>query len=414
MRWWPWGKSRQAERRSGLVSISDPVLAQMLGYSSVDGVLVSERTAMTLSAVFRAVSLVSGSIASLPLRTLIKSAGGETRPVDSFLDNPGGTRYTPFEWKQLVLLHLLLHGNAYIHKIRNPLGAILEMHPIHPLAVSAVWDFSRPGGKRFDVQLLVAGANGQPVAVTRQMDSRDLIQIMGISFDGLKGVSPISLARTSLSTGIQGDQAASKQFSNGAMISGMVTPDDEDEPDPDETKALKREVNNAITGVENAGGIAVLNRRLKFTPWTLSAVDAQFLESRTFSVDEVGRWFGVPPHLLGLTEKSTSWGQGIAEQNRGLARYTLTSWTSPFQERLSRELVNGQQAEFDYSGFVKPSPEDEIKLVLEQVNGGLITPNEGRKIRNLPPITDGTGDTLRLPPGSNPPSNEDQPEKVAA
>jgi HK97 family phage portal protein len=143
----------------------------------------------------------------------------------------------------------------------------------------------------------------------------------------------------------------------------------------------------------------------------LSAVDAQFMASRAFSIEEVGRWWGIPAHLLGQVEKQTSWGTGVAEQNRGLALYTLTPWTTRIEQRCTRLLGRSRIAEFDYSAFLAPSVADEIRLLLEQVNGGLLLPNEARRIRNLPPVAG--GDVLRVPAGAAnpnapaPPSEED-------
>jgi len=399
-------KPAQETRSTHSVSIADPVLLAMLGHASDGSAVVSESTALTLSAVFRAVSLVSGSIASLPLRTLTETDGQKVR-AKSFLDSPGGRdrRFTASEWKQLVTVHLLLHGNAFLQHIYNGAGQIVALYPIHPLSVDVEWDSKRPGGKKFTVHL----ENGKKV----ELDSTGLTQIMGLSLDGLRGLSCIAQARMSLSTAISGDRQAGRQFSSGASIAGFVTPKNaESELEGDEPATVKSAVNKAFTGPENAGSIAVLSKSLEFHAMTLSAADAQFIESRTFSIDEVGRWFGVPPHLLGLTEKSTSWGQGIAEQNRGLARYTLTSWTTPIQERLTLLLPTGKTAEFDYTSFVKPSPEDEIQLLLNEVNGGLITPNEARRIRNLPPIPG--GDVLRLPAGMGPAGSPPNSEGNAA
>lgn len=394
MRLWP---SKKVETRSH--SIADPSLALLFGYTPVDGVTVSESTALTLSAVFRAVSLISGSIASLPLRTLEESEDGTKQRVPSFLDFPGGRdRLTPFEFKELVLVHLLLHGNAYLQHIYNGAGALTALHPIHPSQVTPEWDESRPGGKVFKVR---TNSNGQNQ--TLEFDASSMTQIMGVSLDGLTGLSPIAAARLSLGTSLSGDKAANRMFRNGAMVSGLVTPGDGEDLTEPEALTVKESINRNILGAENAGDIAVINRKLNFQQWQMSAEDAQFLQSRTFQVDEVGRWFGLPPHLLGLTEKSTSWGQGIAEQNRGLSRYTLTPWTERINERLTRLLPPARTAEFDYSAFVKPSPEDEIKLLIDQVNSGLLTLNEARKIRNMPPVTG--GDVTRLPPGSLPPED---------
>lgn len=377
----------------------------MLGFGSANGIpLISEQTAMTLSAVWRSVSLVSGSVGQLPMRTLLTNRDGTRERSGSFLDNPGLDYQTPFEWKELATIWLLLHGNCYAQHIYNNAGALAGLNLIHPLAVCPEKDPSKVGGRKYTVTLY----DGD----TREFDGRTMTHIMGVSLDGVSGLSPITVARLSMATGLAGDRAANRQFVNGALVSGLVTPDADEDLTEDEAKTARKMIRDSITGVENAGDVAVINRRLKFQQWQLSAEDAQFLQSRTFQIDEVGRWYGVPPHLLGLTEKATSWGQGIAEQNRGLARYTLSPWTTRFEQRLSRLILGRKHVEFDYAQFVAPSPEDEIRLLLEQVNGGLITPNEARRVRNMPPVPG--GDQLRLPAGAGaPPAAGDDDEDQA-
>jgi HK97 family phage portal protein len=420
--WWnpfsevtaPYQPAEEMEERAAQYSVAstDPAfLSMMAGYSMVTGAAVSEQTAMTLSAVFRAASLVSGALGQLPLRTLIENATGQTERSSSFLDNPGGDRYIPFDWKQMITLHLLFHGDAYLQHIRNAAGALVWLNPIHPSCVEPEWNESRPGGKTFTYTDMYG---------KRQIfDASNMTQIMGPSFDGLTGIGVISKARLSLGTALSGDKAAFRTFQSGAMISGLVTPaDDGEDMEEEEAKEVKKTINRVMSGPENAGDIPVFNKRLKFQSWQLSNTDAQFLESRTYSIDEVGRWFGVPPHLLGLVEKSTSWGQGIQEQNRGLARYTLMNWTTPIQEHMTRLVPTGKKAEFDYKAFVKPSPEDEIKLLLDQVNSGLLTLNEARDILNLAPLPVSingvpTGaDLPRIPAGAQSPAevSNDAPE----
>lgn len=395
--WTPPEPAPEPERRASY-SIADPAVAALLGYQPLDGMHVSETTAMNLSGVFRAVSLVSGAVGSLPLRTLETDQDGQTRRVGSFLDDPGHGRYTPTEWAELSMVHLLLHGNAYLQHIYNGAGAITALYPVHPPCVAVDWD-DRPGGKKFEVSVM--GPNGEPRSQT--FDARTMTQIMGPSLDGLVGISALHAGRLSLGTGIAGEKAANRQFRNGAMISGLVTPaDTEEDLSEDQAIQVKSMINQVISGPERAGDIAVMSQALKFTPWAMSATDAQFLESRLFSVDEIGRWFGVPPHLLGLTEKSTSWGQGIAEQNRGLARYTLTPWTNRIEQRMTRLLPSRRKAEFDYTAFVRPAPEDEIQLLIAEVNSGLLTLNEARAIRNMPPVPG--GDAIRTPAGAAPPA----------
>lgn len=384
--WLPW-------RRQANISASDPILAEMfsVGPPSYAGVQVGESSALGLSAVWRACALISGTLASLPLRTVREADGTRTR-VSSFLDNPGGPDGpTKFEWTESLLLHLLLHGNAYLAHVFNGAGALAALVPIHPLAVSVEWARTVPGrapvpgGKLFTATL--------DDGTRKTFDATTMTQIMSMSLDGLRGMSVITAARNSLGTAIAGDRAAAKMFGNGALLSGLVSADDD--VDADEAKVIKDALDAKVSGWENAGQIAFVNRKMKFTPWTMSAEDAQFLQSRQFQIEEVARWFGVPPFELMQTEKQTSWGSGVEAQQRGLARQVLGPWAQRIEQRLSRLLPSPRFATFDFTGLEKPTPEQEIGLLIQQVKGGLITVNEARRIRNMPPITG--GDVLALP-----------------
>lgn len=403
MRIWPFRRFPRIQRRAatrGPFSISDPLLGAMLGWSAgnYSGETVTEDTALTLSAVYRATALVAGAIAGLPLETLQTYPDGTVLPVGSFLDNPAGPdRQTPFEWAELVGVHCLMQGESFLQHIYTRGGAICGLNPVHPLAVSVEPDERVPGGKRMKVDL---GAGLDDGERWREFDSTTMTHIVGMSLDGLRGCSPITLARNGIGTGLAADKAAAKLFSQGAMISGMVTPDEDVEEG--DAELIKADIQARVLGTGNAADIVVMNRRLKFTPWQLSAEDAQFLQSRVFQVEEIGRWWGVPPHLLGLTEKATSWGQGIAEQNRGLARYTLSTHTNRIEQRLSRLVPSNRRAKFNYSEFTRSSPEDEQAGLIAAVNAGLLTPNEARRRINLAPMPG--GDVLRIPAGAAAPA----------
>lgn len=388
MKWWPWWR----RERNQTYSISDPILAEFLsvGAPNYAGVAVSEASALGLSAVWRATALISGTTAGLPLRTLRDVDGTRTR-VGSVFDDPGAVvGLTPFAWKETLLLHMLLNGDGFLRHVLNGAGGLAGLAPVHPACVQVDWAPELPGGKKFTVTL---------VDGTRETyDARTMTQIMGPSLDGLRGMSVVSVARNSLGTAIAGDRAAAKMFRDGALHSGMVTP--EEDVTEDEAKTIKESLNAKTAGWENAGEIAVINRRLKFTPWTMSLEDAQFMQSRQFQIEEIARWFGVPPHLLMQTEKQTSWGTGVAEQNRGLSRFSLAPWANRVEQTLSRLLPTPRFVEFDFAGLERPTPEQEIDLLLKQIAGGMMTVNEARKIRNMDPI-DG-GDVLKGQSNSEP------------
>lgn len=387
-----------------LISISDPAAAALfrVGAENFSGVVIGEATALALSAVWRSVSLISGTLASLPLKTLADDPAGQRKRVSSIFDAPSGaydeTQWawqTPFAWKETVLLHLLLHGNAYLLKMINQAGGLVALVPVHPLSVTILEPTAEDrrlgnmpaGGKWFRMGL----TGGDSV----MLDATKMVHIPAISADGIRGLSPLQVASNSLGTASAGDRAAAKQFSSGAMISGLVSP--EDDLESSDVTEIKNQLNRNVNGWENAGTIAVVNRRLKFTPWAMSAVDAQFLQSRQFSIEEIARWWGVPPFELMQTDKQTSWGTGIEAQQRGLGRTVLAPWAMRFEEAVTPLLGGARFVEFDFSGLERPDPATEIGLLIQQVDAGLLTLNEARKIRNLPPVVGGD-----VPRGASP------------
>jgi HK97 family phage portal protein len=397
-------QDQPAETRAAY-SIGDPALAEFLGMqgTTLAGVQVNESTTLGLTAVYRAVSLIAGTIAGLPLRSLRTAPDGSRERVATFLDNPAGpgADRTQYEWVELVMTHLLLHGNAFLQPLYNGAGAVVGLNPILPSAVAVKpiqteeerANYGGPDGayhKWFEVSL----ADGRKVTLT----CADLHHIPALGTDGLRGLSPIEVHRQALGTGIAADRAAARLFGSGLLLGGMVSGDDGlSREDAEEALA---QLKAKMAGADHAGDVAFINAQLKFTPWTIAPADAQFQEGRSYQIEEVCRVFGIPPHKLGLTEKQTSWGTGVAEQNRGFARDTLMAWTSRLEQRLSRLLPRPTVAEFDYSGLLQGAPEVEIPLLIEQVEAGLLLMDEARRIRNLPP----------LPAGSSPPARSAEPE----
>lgn len=393
MKWWRRWFGRQ--ERSATYSISDPQLAKLFAAAwapNHSGVEVTEASALTLSAVFRAVALISGTVASLPMQTIRQTPVGRMQ-IGSFLDDPGGRHGpTAFGWKETTLCHLVLHGDAFLAHVVNGLGAVVGLEPIHPLCVSVRWATRRERESGDVVGLKVYTATLLD-GTRMDFDARTMTQISYLSLDGLRGLSPIAIARNSLGTAIAGDRAAAKLFNHGGLMGGLVTPMDDD-LEAEEARAIQAEINRDMSGWENAAKIPVVNRRLQFQPWTINAEDLQFLQSRQFQIEEIARWFGVPPHLLMQTEKQTSWGQGVESQNRAMGRTVLLPWTIRIEEALSRLLPRPQSVRFDFAGLERPTPEAESALLIAQTTAGIRTLNEARHALNLPPLPG--GDVLRI------------------
>lgn len=357
-------------------SVADPALAGWfgIGNASYAGVNVTETNALGSAALWRAVSLIAGTIASLPLRSYRRGDDDTRTRIRTFLDDPGlAVGLTVFEWVELVLTHLLLYGNAYLLHVYNGAGAIAGLQPIHPALVSVQRD--RDVGKVFRV---TTDDNRQEIYTPI-----DLTHLMGLSTDGWKGLEPLHLLRQPIGTGLAGDRAAARLFSSGLLLQGLVTT--EDDVTEEEAKQIKAGLDSKIAGWDAAGGVGFVNRNLKFSAWSMKADEAQFLEARQFSVEEIARAYGVPKVLLAQDGAST-WGSGIAELVRGMQRFTFAPWTSRIEQRLTALLPRPQYVEFDYAGLLQPAPAEEIGLLLQQVDAGLLTLDEARRLRNLPPL----------------------------
>jgi HK97 family phage portal protein len=383
---WPW--SRPEEQPHALISVADPTLAALFtpgGFTDIDGISVSETNALGLSAIYRAVNLVAGTLASLPFKSFREDEAGIRKTVPSVFDDPDPGGQTQYEWMETAFAHLILYGKAGALKVRTEAGGLTALPLVHPTSFQVLLptpeDYASGNLPAGGLWFVVGLANGRE----SRLDANDFWYVPGLALNGKVGAGLLTYARRSLATSIAGDRAAGSQFQNGAMISGLATPADEYDI-TDDVAEIRRELDNNVQGYANAGRIAVINRRLSLQPWQMTNTDAQFLQSRSFQIEEVSRWTGVPPHLLMSSEKSTSWGTGLEEQNRAMARTVLAPWANRFEQRASRLLAKPRWAEFDFHGLERPAPDVEIDLLLKQVAGGLLTLNEARAIRNLPPL----------------------------
>ncbi len=370
------------EERS--ISISDPAFVEFfqIGAPNYTGVTMGEHTAMTISAVWRGVNLLASTVASLDGGVFVDDDDGFPDQVpQSFMDDPGrAAGLSRFEFWETVVAHIVIHGNAFLLHVYNQAGALAGLWPIHPLAVTV---------DRDEITLTKSYTVHQTNQAQRVFGDEDLLHIPGLSTDGIRGLSLVQIAKNSLGVTVAGERASARVFGNGAIHAGLVTPKEGETFDTDQAETIKEGLRAKVAGWDNAGEIAVINRRLDFTPWTMTLEDAQFLESRQFQIEEVARWLGIPPFELMQTEKQTSWGTGIEAQQRGLSRQVVGPLVKRIEARLLWILARRRYYAFDFTSLERPTPEVQTALTVSQHGAGLITRNEARARLQLRPVPGG-------------------------
>lgn len=358
-----WNRSVSRSVNGPSFSVSDVQLAEFLGVSGTNdaGVNVGEWSALGLTAFWRCVSIIAGTLAGLSQPTYEGDPDEDPETwtkVPGFLDSPGGPWFSPFEWRETVFLHLAVHGNAFLLRVYNDGGALAALFPVHPSLVSVRWW----GGQRlYSVTIPMESPLGG--GELHQYTEAEIVHVRGMSGDGLRGYSPISVARNSLGTGLAGDQAAARMFSNGLLLGGLVSAPDVNEA---QAQAIKTSLKAKLGGSANAGDIAVINTSLTFSPWTMNAHDAQFIEARQMQVEEVARLMGIPKVLLAEDGAST-WGSGIAQLDQGMAKYTFTQYTNRVASRIRQAgdiLAEGQFVHTNYTDLFKGTPLEEAQLAV--------------------------------------------------
>lgn len=316
------------------------------GIPGGSGVPVTEATAMGLTAYLRAISLISSSLAMLPVRVYYRDSR-RLVAQRTVLDSPSPTQ-TPFEFWQTWQMHQLSWGNAYGFKIRDGSGTVRRIRQIHPSRVS-VTDAEGSGMKLFDV----SDDDGEP----RRFTSFDVAHLPFLSPDGITGLSPLQACRTVLGTSLAAEKVAESFYRNGTKLSGIVrTPATLNET---QAGAIKSRWRQLFSGPSNAGEVAVLDSGAEFTPLTLPPEDAKLLQSRAFTVSEIARMFGVPSHFLNDQEKATAWGSGIESMGIGYVVYTLLPRVKAAEQRITRELLPGGwesgawEARWDLKGLLR-------------------------------------------------------------
>lgn len=380
------------------------------GMTSDAGIAVTETKALNIAAVWRAVHMTAGVASALPLKTY--KLGTRERVTVRLLDNPHPDMTSKELW-ETVYVHLLLWGNAYLYKARNPAGMVTWLIPIPPGSVKTgrVKDWQQSGMLSPKVYEVTGYTDGRTEAWT----DYEVLHIPGLGYDCTVGLSPISAARQSLGTTLAAERQAGRLWASGSMLSGILQ--SEQKLTNEQAQAVKDRWRQMMaTG--RAQDVAVLGSGASFQPISMPNDDAQFLESRIFQVSEVCRWFGMPPHMNFEVSGSTSWGSGIEQMTIGWVKYTLApTWLSRVESRLTKEATpKGIYAEYDPEGLLRGDSAAQAAFLQAATGGPWMAGNEARVRLNLEPL-DGLDDVLRplnMAPASQPAPTGDPNADAAA
>lgn len=352
---------------------------------------VTPSGSLVLPIVYRCVSLLSGLVAGCDLNVL-KMPGKKPVNVPSLTGDQG--LYTSYELWELVMFHLALWGNAYLLKVRDPMDRIVDLRPINPSMVEVELvegDGDKITALRDKVFVLTpVNGSGKKIPLT----TWEVCHIPGPGYDGIKGQSPIMLAKQTLGTALAADKLAAKLYSRGSLLNGILKVQ-VPLAGQEQADMIRQRWRQKNAGVSHAGDVAVLDSETEFQPLTIEPEAMQFLESRRWQTTEVARLYGIPPHLVGDVEKSTSWGTGIEQQNTGFVSYTVRMWTRRIEQRVTREVVatRGQKAVFDLGELLRGDTQERFAAYAQAIQWGWLTRNEARLKEDLEPI-DGLDEPL--------------------
>jgi HK97 family phage portal protein len=390
-------RRKMAEWVVGNLRIVDPRLYDFLGSHDIDGsgAQVTVHSAMQLAAVWSCVRLIAETIATLPIALYRRKPGGQKVPANDHLlyfllhDQPNFDM-TAAEYWECVVACILLWGNSYSLK-KFTGGKLSALEPLRP-------EWMKPfRNKRGGITYRYRDPEAKGDYVDYSEDQ--IFHVKGFGTTGLMGLSPISYARLSLGNAIAVEQAVSSTFRNGMRPSGVLTTDQVLKQSA--VDALGDKMAEKFAGTINAGKVPVLQGGFKFQAVNMNPEDAQMLETRAFAVEEICRWFRVPPFMIGHTEKVTSWGTGIEQQMIAFLTFALKPYLVRIEQAIRRSLIAPEEqrtiyAEFILEGLLRADSAGRAAFYGQMIEKGVYTRNEIRAKENLPPVEGGDRLTVQV------------------
>ena len=377
------------------IGLTDPRLYRAMGnVPTSSGEMVNTASVLGLAAAWACVNLLAGTIASLPLMVYRTRGGARTvasdHPLYRILHDSPNADQTALDFWEFVCASLELHGNAYAEVVRARNGRIIALGvPITPELVTV---------RRLDTGALEYEWVDQGRRIIAGQDR--VLHIRGFGGNPLGGLSTLSAGRQSFGLAQAIERASGDTFRNGVRPSGLLKT--ADTLTIDQRKQAEELLQEKFAGAINAGRPMLLDRGMDWVQLSISPEDAQMLQSRAFSVEEVCRFFGVPPFMVGHTEKTTSWGTGLEQQTLGFQKFTLRRRLKRIEQALEKQLLSvadrlaGITIEFNLEGLLRADSAARASFYQLMLTNGVMTINEVRSLENLPPVEGGDEPRMQM------------------
>ncbi|CAB1255250.1 Phage portal protein [Ruminococcaceae bacterium BL-6] len=367
---------------------------------TTSGKVVNERTAMQMTAVYSCVRILSEAIAGLPLFVYRYGTDGSK---EKYLDHPlwrvlhdePNPEMTSFVFRETMMNHLLLTGNAYAQIIRNARGEVVALYPLMPDRVTVDRDSQGRLYYRYYKSSDEAPAVGKAKQVDMIFAPSDILHVLGLGYDGLVGYSPIAMAKNAVGLAMAAEEYGAKFFANGAAPSGVL----EHPGTIKDPERIRQSWQSTFGGSVNSNKIAVLEEGLKYTPIAISPEQAQFLETRKFQINEIARIFRVPPHMLADLEKSSF--SNIEQQSLEFVKYTLDPWVIRWEQAMNKSLLLDSEkrtvfTKFNVDGLLRGDYASRMTGYATARQNGWMSANDIRELENLDRIPAELGGDLYL------------------
>ena len=364
---------------------------------STSGKNVTERSAMQMTAVYSCVRILAEAVAGLPLHLYkYNDDGGKEKAIDHplyrLLHDEPNPEMSSFVFRETLMTHLLLWGNAYAQVIRNGKNEVVALYPLMPNKMSV--DRDENGHLYYTYYRGPDEAiKNKEFAVTLQPS--DVLHIPGLGFDGLVGYSPIAMAKNAIGMAIACEEYGAKFFANGATPGGVL----EHPSTIKDSQRVRESWQAAFGGSSNSNKVAVLEEGMKYTPISISPEQAQFLETRKFQINEIARIFRVPPHMVGDLEKSSF--SNIEQQSLEFVKYTLDPWVIRWEQSIQRALLSLTEkkdyfVKFNLEGLLRGDYQSRMNGYAIGRQNGWMSANDIRELENLDRIPAEDGGDLYL------------------